>query len=140
MKVYLREEWEKEAIRRFGEDKLKWKFVCPSCGFEASVQDYLDAGVPSGAVGFSCIGRWLLDSTDIVSQKKGKPCNYAGGGFYKLNPVEVDGTRYFDFAKEKELPCESVPRTKQEKIDAEVVQDELNDYLRDKERALERSR
>jgi hypothetical protein len=82
-------EWCDEAIRRFGEDPMGWKFVCPSCGHVASVKDWKDAGASEGQVAFSCIGR-ALSSEKHIFDKTGGPCNYAGGGLFGLNPVEVD--------------------------------------------------
>jgi len=97
------QEWEKEAIRRFGQDPMRWKFVCPSCGYVASVQDWKDAGATEGHVAFSCIGRNLGSEKEIFD-KTGGPCNYAGGGLFGLNPVEVvfpEGKviRVFNFAE-----------------------------------------
>lgn len=91
-----REEWEAEGQRRFGADMMKWRFVCPSCGYIASTQDWKDVGAGSHEVAFSCIGRHLHGAKDIF-QKPG-PCNYSGGGLFDLNPVDVDGIHYFDFA------------------------------------------
>ena len=95
------DEFVREGKRRFGEDMMKWKFVCPVCKTVASVEDYIKAGASSGAVGFSCIGRYLSDSQEAFGRKpieKGKPCNYSGGGLFGLNPLEVDGQHYFNFA------------------------------------------
>ena len=83
------EEWIAEGKRRFGEDMLGWRFVCPSCGHVASVQDWKNAGAPEGAVAFSCVGRQLNANDDNTFGKKGGPCMYAGGGLFKLNPVTV---------------------------------------------------
>jgi hypothetical protein len=89
-------EWLAEAKRRFGDDPMAWKFVCPSCGHVASVKDWKDAGAPEGAVAFSCVGRYIGDDVDdkIARDKafrnSGGPCNYAGGGLFRLNPVAVD--------------------------------------------------
>jgi hypothetical protein len=84
------EEWQAEAKRRFGSDPLAWRFVCPSCGHVASVADYKAAGAPEGAVGFSCVGRWTNAKREAFSKSKRKgPCNYAGGGLFRLNPVRV---------------------------------------------------
>ena len=99
-----KEEFKAEAVKRFGEDMMNWKFACPVCGNIASVEDYKKAGAPSGAVGFSCIGRWIPDSQEAFGKKpveKGKPCNYAGGGLFGLNPIEVEGNYYFAFADVK---------------------------------------
>ncbi len=86
-------EWKAEGQRRFGIDPRAWRFVCPSCGHVASVQDWKDAGAPDGAVAFSCLGRYTGDNkaaADKAFKHAGGPCNYTGGGLFRLNPVEVD--------------------------------------------------
>lgn len=95
------EEWHKEAERRFGSDKMKWRFKCPVCGYSASVQDYKDAGAPEGAVAFSCIGRYTRAAREAFVKGGKGPCNYAGGGLFRLNPVQVGEIeeRAFDFAE-----------------------------------------
>ena len=40
MQTMTHAEWLAEATRRFGDDPMAWKFVCPSCGHIASVQDW----------------------------------------------------------------------------------------------------
>lgn len=97
------EEWQARARELFGEDGMDWKFVCPVCGTEQSGHNYKAVGAPSSAVGFSCIGRWIKGSHDAMTLKsKGQgPCNYAGGGLFRLNPVTVvdlDGERHQVFA------------------------------------------
>lgn len=95
--------WLAEAERRFGPDPMQWKFVCPVCKHVASTQNYKDAGAPSEAVGFSCVGRWAGAKRDALglnpeAVKRGElapakgdgPCNYAGGGLFRLNPVEIE--------------------------------------------------
>jgi hypothetical protein len=81
-------EWHAEARRRFGDDSRHWAFVCPSCGYVQSVQDYHDASAPESAIAFSCVGRWT-GATQKIFSKKGGPCNYAGGGLFLLNPVAI---------------------------------------------------
>jgi len=95
-----RTEWIEKGKKLFGDDMMKWPFVCPSCGHVATAQDYKDAGAPSTVVAFSCIGRWMKDSKEAFG-KDGGPCNYAGGGLIGLNPIEVDEEHYFDFAKQE---------------------------------------
>ena len=91
--VFASEElWREEAERRFGPDEMKWRFVCPVCGHVASVQDWKDAGARSNAVAFSCVGRWAGAKRDAFGNARDGepgPCNYAGGGFFALNPVTV---------------------------------------------------
>lgn len=91
------EEWRAEAIRRFGEDERQWRFVCPCCGHVACAADYKRAGAPSGAVGFSCVGRWLPERRAAFGEGPG-PCDYAGGGFFQLNPVVINGVKHCMFA------------------------------------------
>ena len=95
------EEWLKEAKQLYGEDPLEWSFKCPVCGYEASVRDWKEAGATSGEAGFSCIGRHMTESRSLGEE--GQPCDYAGGGLFRLNPVTVvteDGTEVevFEFA------------------------------------------
>lgn len=82
-------EWIAEGSRLFGFDPLKWRFVCPSCGYVATVQEWKDAGAGEGEVAFSCVGRHTNADDAATFQRKGGPCQYAGGGLFKLNPVEV---------------------------------------------------
>jgi len=102
------EAWTQEARLRFGKDPREWKFVCPSCGHVASAREWKAAGASEGEVAFSCIGR-LLPEAKTLGEKPG-PCNYAGGGLFKLNPVRVtmpDGRELevFEFASAGEAPC-----------------------------------
>lgn len=85
-------EWRKKGEELFGTDMMKWEFKCPMCDFVASTQDYKDAGASPGAVGFSCIGRYSKDKVKTIFDKHRRgngPCDYAGGGLFKFNPVKV---------------------------------------------------
>ncbi len=99
---YTYAEWLAEAERRFGPYTTNWRFVCPVCGHVASKQDYLEAGAPEAAVGYSCVGRWIAGSKQAFSKKGAGPCTYAGGGLIQRNPVRIvhDGHvfRFFAFA------------------------------------------
>jgi hypothetical protein len=104
MLVYTHDDWLAEGRKLFGEDRLRWKFICPSCGHVASVKEWKEAGASEGEVAFSCIGRHLGANGDNTFKRNGGPCNYAGGGLIGLNPVKVilsDGKSQlvFDFAK-----------------------------------------
>lgn len=96
------EEWKAKGLELFGPDHKQWKFVCPICGYVASLQDYLDAGVPHESIAFSCIGRWLPKSISAFGGEDVRgngPCDYAGHGLFRFNPLEVDGVKYFNFAE-----------------------------------------
>lgn len=103
-RTMTREEWAAEARKRFG-DASGWRFICPSCGHEATPADWRKAGAPDSAIAFSCIGRYLDADGGKTFKREGGPCNYAGGGLFKLNPITVideDGCEHsvFDFAPE----------------------------------------
>jgi hypothetical protein len=88
-------DWIARAKELFGDDPLAWRFVCPSCGYVASIADYKAAGAPRSAVAFNCIGRYT-GATQEIGTQGGGPCNYTGGGLFRLNPVTV---RFEDSAK-----------------------------------------
>ncbi|TXM65846.1 VVA0879 family protein [Methylobacterium sp. WL120] len=96
--------WEQAGTERYGADKLTWRFRCPCCKTAIAVSEYADAKTAEGVVAFSCIGRYLLAEPRDAFAEEGKgPCNYAGGGFFRLNPIHVsdeDGKLHqlFDFA------------------------------------------
>ena len=100
-----RKEWEAEGVRRFGENRKNWKFICPVCGHVASVQDYLDVKADDGDIGIACIGRYSKErifkafGSNPKNIKK-SPCDYAGYGLFQLNPIEIvgEGVRGFAFA------------------------------------------
>jgi hypothetical protein len=99
-KVMTLAEWNAEGERRFGPDRMQWKFVCPVCGHVASVQDWKDAGASETEVAFSCVGRHIPGSRQAFGKIVGDgPCTYAGGGLFRFNPVEVEGHKVFDFAE-----------------------------------------
>lgn len=96
------EEWRAEGTRRFGPDMEHWRFVCPCCHYVQSVAECRAAGM-ANAIGFSCIGRWTGAKREALGGTGLGPCNYAGGGLFRLNPTRVldaDGHEYemFDFA------------------------------------------
>lgn len=90
-------EWRADGLRRFGPNLLDWQFVCPSCGHVQTAREYQAAGAPESAIGFSCVGRWMpraqtRDAFASPAEKKrlpDGPCDYAGGGLFRLNPVLV---------------------------------------------------
>jgi hypothetical protein len=82
-------DWQAEAVRRFGADPLKWRFVCPSCGHITAVEDWKKAGAPADTVAFSCVGRFAGKPREAFGETGGGPCNYAGGGLLRINPQPV---------------------------------------------------
>ena len=101
-------DWQTLGRSRFGEDFKAWRFVCPSCGHVAAVSDWIAAGAPAGHIAYSCVGRALGAERELGGKGPG-PCNYAGGGLFKLNPVTVvfpDGSedQCFAFAPHAEDP------------------------------------
>lgn len=104
MTIYTKEQWLAQGSKLFGSNFLNWRFKCPSCGYIASVLDYKNAGAPGNSVAFSCVGRWMSNSKEaFIKDNRNIPCNYAGGGLFQLNPVEVDGSKYFEFAANNPL-------------------------------------
>lgn len=96
------EDWRAEAKRRFGDDLDQWAFICPACKHVATIGDWKKAGAPQGTWAFSCVGRFLPKQRKAFEEKGAGPCNYAGGGLFKLNPVVVvsngEECERFDFA------------------------------------------
>ena len=91
-----REQYFAEAVKRYGEDQNNWKFRCPSCESTMTVADYMRYPNGDALIAFSCIGRLMPHAVDIGI--KPGPCNYAGGGLFRFNPIDVDGEKFFDFA------------------------------------------
>lgn len=92
------DEWQQEAIDRFGEDSNRWSFMCPSCGQDQTREDFANLGENPRRVdqvlGFSCIGMWLYKRhfdkvVDYAEYTKGYGCTYSGRGFPNISPVSV---------------------------------------------------
>ena len=105
------DEWLTEGRRRFGNKMSAWQFKCPVCKHVQSPKDFKEAGAPHNAIGFSCIGRWIDGAQQAFKNSEWSkgPCDYAGGGLFRLNPVHVkrDGKTHevFEFAE----PTEPTP-------------------------------
>lgn len=73
--------WIGQLTERFGSDRNKWAFKCPSCGNVQTMQDFIDHGIQDKKeeVFFNCIGRYV----------KGKGCDWSLGGLLQINKVAV---------------------------------------------------
>lgn len=73
-----------EAEKRFGKDRKKWRYICPSCETAQSAEDLLAAGVAKEDVdryiGFSCIGRFTGE----------KGCDWTLGGLFQIHELEIE--------------------------------------------------
>jgi hypothetical protein len=85
-----KKEWMAKGKTLFGEDFLKWRFVCPACRHVQAVGDfklYKDKGATPDSARCECIGRY--DGHIDVDMGAGQPCNYCGNGLFRLSPVLV---------------------------------------------------
>ena len=92
-----KEQWHAHGVALFGKNEMRWRFICPACNHVASVQDYKDAGAPSGAVGVACVGRFMASRREAFGVGAG-PCDYSGLGLICISPVRVDDLPVFGFA------------------------------------------
>lgn len=72
-------DWEREARRRFGPERARWRFRCHHCGTVYDAAAALVRGMPVDQVGFACIG----------TVEASVACNYDGTKPYPINPVTV---------------------------------------------------
>lgn len=92
-----KQEWSDRGRQLFGDDFVKWRFVCPACGNIATVEDYRqfkEQGADANAATCTCIGRYM--GKDWA--KGEKPCDYVGYGLFRLSPVIV-------MMDDKEIDC-----------------------------------
>jgi hypothetical protein len=118
-----RDEWIAKAIALFGDDAKQWRFVCPVCETEQSINDFIEhTELPKekieGVIAFSCIGRWARGgcehpglgptATRGDANEPAMGCDYAGGGLFRLNPVRIEWNgkthQRFAFAGEGSSP------------------------------------
>ncbi|CAK7288601.1 VVA0879 family protein [Streptomyces misionensis] len=90
-----------EARNRFGDDPMKWAFVCPSCGDIANGEDFRqaltanprtnrnsDAVIASDVIGQECIGRTLGALAKRNGKYAGRGCDWAAYGLFS-GPWEI---------------------------------------------------
>ena len=83
--------WEAKGTELFGPDKMKWRFVCPSCGHIQAVEDFRafkDDGATPDLAYSCCIGRYDGHMHVEMGTRPG-PCNYTGYGLFNICPVMV---------------------------------------------------
>lgn len=84
---YLLNDWINELKRRFGDDFLNWKFVCPACDRVNSLWEFKELGAEPDDAYCNCIGRFNDKGTDglkpdrKISKEFG--CNWAAYGLFK---------------------------------------------------------
>lgn len=89
---YTKKEWLKKGKKLFGDDMLKWKFVCPSCGNVQSAMDfkrYKNKGATPSDTYFKCIGRFRKKCHKFLDGGNKKPCDYTSGGLLCISPISV---------------------------------------------------
>lgn len=84
--------WLEDGARRFGPNKLKWKFVCSGCGHVQAVEDFRshnERGATAESAHSVCIGRFAgLRRTWLGGEGPG-PCDYTSGGLFDIRPVTL---------------------------------------------------
>lgn len=93
-KVITLEQWNNKGRSLFGDDKMKWKFVCPVCKNIQTPEDLKKAGANHVDVLQECVGRY----------DKTKGCDYAAYGLFKRTNTKVISEHFvptdmFDFAE-----------------------------------------
>lgn len=87
-------EWMEEGRSLFGEDPMKWRFVCPICGNVQAVEDYRqykDKGADPNSAFFNCIGRYSGQGGKAFGGREVKgPCDYTLGGLFKVHKTQVE--------------------------------------------------
>lgn len=109
--------WLDEAVKRFGRNPRNWRFRCPLCRNEASVQDFEDVKRDTGErAPVECIGRvWNEVGRGPVggldAPRGIQPCNWAAFGLFGTldGGVQIereDGkvTNAFEFADPAPVP------------------------------------
>lgn len=104
-KTMTQQEWMEEGKKRFGEDYMDWKFVCPMCGHVASIREFKEAGADSPNSAYQeCIGRYTGKGSPKEGDTSG--CNWVAYGLFGIPngkgitviADDENGTECFEFA------------------------------------------
>lgn len=100
--------WREEAVRLFGKDWMKWRFVCPACGHIATPGDFLALGKDPNDASRNCIGRANgKGRTPDINEPAPDGCNWCAYGLFgtmdkgrRIFTEEGNNIEIFDFARE----------------------------------------
>lgn len=76
-----------EAETRFGPDARNWRFLCPTCGDEATIRDFQTAGADPNRIGQECIGR-ALGALVKPKPTNTRGCDWVAYGLFR-GPWEI---------------------------------------------------
>lgn len=101
--ILTREEFYKEAEKRFGSDRKNWIFECPWCQYKQSMSILLDTIKSNGyhdSRRFGQITKKNLNELkpNIDQECLSPTCNYASYGLFG-GSLEVDNHRYLSLAE-----------------------------------------
>ena len=86
-------EWLVKGKELFGEDMLKWRFVCPGCGCTQSIEDFRpfkEQGATPDSATCKCLGRYAGGSSWMNDKRKpGVRCDYTAYGLLNIAPLTV---------------------------------------------------
>ncbi|MGA3524206.1 VVA0879 family protein [Melissospora conviva] len=57
-RTLTQDQFENEARAAFGDNPMRWAFICPGCGDVATPADFKEVAGPAGMAGQECIGRY----------------------------------------------------------------------------------
>lgn len=84
------DEWNKKGVELFGEDRMKWKFVCPACEKVQTPEDfrpYKDKGADPNDAYQQCIGR------STGGRKGPQKCDWAAYGLFSGPSFVINGEK-----------------------------------------------
>lgn len=67
-------DWVAEGEKRFGKEKLDWKFVCPNCGHVQTMRDFQNADIDPQRAYQVCASRYNIGGKST--------CKWSAGGLF----------------------------------------------------------